>query len=127
MRPMSSSSFFRLFLVLALLSNGLASAHAAVAHALMTLPAHETAMAGMEDCHDMAGHHEGSSDAAPSDQGKTATCCQGSVCNCACAVSLPANLPALASAVFWPSQPALSAPDRYRSIAADLVLRPPIA
>ncbi|HEX6590512.1 MAG TPA: CopL family metal-binding regulatory protein, partial [Moraxellaceae bacterium] len=123
--PMPLSSFFRLFLVLALLCNGLASAHAAVAHALMALPVQETV--AMEDCHDRAGHHEEGSVPAPSDHGKASTCCQGPVCNCACAVSLPANLPALVSPAFWPSQPVLSAPDRYRSIAADLVLRPPIA
>lgn len=140
---MSRPRAFRLFLMLALLLNGLVSAHAAVAHALMSLPAAAPAMqstavsvakaAAMEEgCHDMAGHAASDMPAtshaqtAP-DHPRASSCCQGTVCNCACALQLPLGPPAFAVTASWQPLPVAQAADAWLSITPSLILRPPIA
>lgn len=142
MPPMIRTPAFRLFLMLALLLNGLLTAHAAVGHALMALPvqsapAVKAAVAvegGEESCHDMAGH--AASDAvAPDpmpdpglhDHHNGSSCCQGTVCNCACAVQLPVS-PSLVSTVSrWQALPLAGRVEAYLSVTPSLILRPPIA
>lgn len=139
---MSSRSFFRIFLMLALLLNGLAVAHAAVGHALMQMPAtHEASLVvmgmamdagdamtmGEGDCHEMAEHAPALDASSDNTLHKGMACCQGAVCNCACALQMPVSVSAIAVHVHGQSMPPGMATDSYRSIDLSLILRPPIA
>ncbi|MGH8491815.1 MAG: CopL family metal-binding regulatory protein [Moraxellaceae bacterium] len=144
---MSHHPFFRIVLMLALLLNGLSVAHAAVAHGLMQMPVaqslmHESmplhqsmengAAMAMDDCHEMAEH--AASDNASNDSGmadkaphKAMACCQGAVCNCACALQMPISFSAIALQVHAQSVQAVALANSYRSIDLSRILRPPIA
>lgn len=137
---MSRHPFFRVFLMLALMLNGLAAAHAAVGHALMQMPVLKTAAVGIAQeagCHDMH-HGDAAQDpvlqdhAAPektpdSLKHKGSSCCQGSVCNCACAMQMPVSLSGVADFPRWQSLQSAHVPAGYLSVDPSLILRPPIA
>lgn len=143
MLPMSSHHpFFRVFLMLALLLNGLAVAHAAVGHALMQMPEPHEASAlsmgmgmamdegdamGEGDCHEMAEHTPALDASSESPPHKGMACCQGAVCNCACALQMPVSVSAIAVHVHGQSVQPGMATNSYRSIDLSLILRPPIA
>lgn len=137
MPPMIRAPAFRFFLILALLLNGLVTAHAAAAHAGMALPVaamSAAAAAAEEGCHDMAAHNA-VSDApvreSPHSQGHDhhggLSCCQGTVCNCACALQLPVSPSVVMRASLWQPVPPASIVDAYLSVTPSLILRPPIA
>lgn len=136
--------------MLALLLNGLSAAHAAVVHALMQMPVahaagmamHETGMVmegtgmAMEkgDCHDMAMPDAEAGKSAPADAPaadstphKGMACCQGSLCNCACALQMPVSFSAIAVHAHGQSVQPSMVTNSYRSIDLSLILRPPIA
>ncbi|MDQ8036385.1 MAG: CopL family metal-binding regulatory protein [Pedobacter sp.] len=130
---MSSSLLFRCFLLLALLLNGLAAAHAAV-----KLPpepvqkAEAEAAVAHEDCHDMAmqGHEAGAEDMSPApDQSghQHADCCKGGVCQCVCATQASSAETNLLLSPVPSSHLQASLPTAYRSVDLALILRPPIA
>lgn len=143
MPPMSSRHpFFRIFLMLALLLNGLVVAHAAVGHEVMSraltpMPVTQTmhkdmsvqdhgAVMGMSDCHERA-EDMPVADSPDSTPHKGMTCCQGPVCNCSCALQLPVSFSPIAMHSHWQSVQITLAANSYRSIDPSLLLRPPIA
>jgi hypothetical protein len=125
---MTRAPVFRLFLMLALLLNGLVAAHAAVGHALMQMPAAE------KGCHDMPAHEQASSGLSSGHHSGHSTephagssCCQGPVCNCACALQLPVSPLALNVPASWQPLRLAQPAERWLSLPPSLILRPPIA
>ncbi|MDF2445275.1 MAG: hypothetical protein K0S46_511 [Moraxellaceae bacterium] len=114
--------FFRFFLMLVLVVNGLAVAHALAPPA----PADTAAMAGAS-CHDQEDTAVAVHAPAPGvyDGSHAPACCQD-LCQCACALPALATVPPL-SAGPWGRVSLLPLTVSYPSLASTVLLRPPIA
>ncbi len=126
MPPMSRHPFLCFCLALALLLNGLVVVHAAPGHAGLGMPAAQAVdIVEKAPCHDMEHMQD---DLPPaSDAHNDMSCCQGSLCNCACAFQLQAAVPGMMPGSLWQPVQTGSTGNRYRSIDPALILRPPIA
>jgi hypothetical protein len=117
--------FFRFFLMLVLVANGLAVAHA-LAPPGPAAPADTAAMAGAS-CHEQEDAALAVHAPAPGvhDGSQMPACCQD-LCQCACALPALATLPPL-SAGPWARVALLPLTVSYPSLASTVLLRPPIA
>lgn len=126
MPPMSRHPFLCFCLALALLLNGLPVAHVAHGHAGSGVPAGQAAdIVEKAPCHDMADMPDDVP--SSSDPHKDMSCCQGSLCNCVCALQWQAGDPGMLPRSLWQPVQIGFAGNRYSSIDPALILRPPIA